>query len=301
VPVASKGNFAKSLGQKFLISVELDPPQSLSAEKVLEKAKFLNEHGVDAVNIPDGPRAMARMSPMALGMLVREKAGIEPIVHYCCRDRNLLGMQMDLLGANALGLNNLLIITGDPPKMGTYPMATAVFDVDSIGLIHLVSELNHGVDLAGHKLGAVTKFLIGCGCNPGAVNIELEVERFRQKVEAGAEYAFSQPVYDVKLLERFFNLIKDVKKIPFFVGIFPLASLHTAEFVHNEVPGMQIPDETMERMRSAKSKEKQRETGLAIAKEALAAARKMSEVSGAYILPPFHEFKSILELLRVVF
>lgn len=300
VPIEDKGNFAKNLGQKFLVSVELDPPQSLSAERVIKKAEFLKEHGVDAVNIPDGPRAMARMSPMALSMLVKEKAGIEPIVHYCCRDRNLLGMQMDLLGANALGLNNLLIITGDPPKMGTYPMATAVFDVDSIGLIHLVNELNHGVDLAGHRLDAVTRFLIGCGCNPGAVNIELEVERFKQKVEAGAEYVFSQPVYDVRLLERFFKLIKDVKKIPFFIGIFPLPSLHAAEFVHNEVPGMQIPDETMQRMRSAKTKERQRETGLAIAKEALAAARKMPEISGAYILPPFHEFESILELLRVI-
>lgn len=298
IKLEEKSSFAAKLGKEFLISVELDPPAIFNTEKVLDKARFLRDNGADAVNIPDGPRAMARMSPMALGLLVKEKVGVEPIVHYCCRDRNLLGMQMDLIGADALGLHNLLIITGDPPKMGTYPAATAVFDVDSIGLVHLVNELNHGVDLVGHKLGAVTRFLVGCGCNPGAINIELEVERYRQKVASGAEYVFSQPIYDPELLERFFELTKDIKRLPFFVGIFPLTSLHSAEFVHNEIPGMQVPEKILKRMHAARSNEKQRETGLAIAREMLTAARSMERVNGAYVLPPFSQYKDVAEVLK---
>jgi len=294
---AQKSEFGHKLGNKFAISVELDPPAGFSTKEAIEHAKFLYEHGVDAVNIADGPRAMARMSPIALATLIKRETKIEPIVHYCCRDRNILGMQMDLFGAHALDLKNLLIITGDPPKMGTYPMATAVFDINSVGLIHLVNGLNHAVDFSGRPIEQATSFLVGCGVNPGAVNIELEAEHFAKKVEAGAEFVFSQPIYDVKLLERFFRLTAHVKKIPFFVGILPLASLKNAEFFHNEVPGMQIPGHIMDGMRKGKTREAQREYGMAIAREALSSARKMREVSGAYIFPPFGKYQAVAELL----
>lgn len=297
VPTCKKSAFAATLGRKFSISVELDPPMGLCPKEAIEHAKFLYRNGVDAVNIADGPRAMARMSPIALATLVKQEAGIEPIVHYCCRDRNLLGMQMDLMGAHALGLRNLLIITGDPPKMGTYPMATAVFDIDSIGLIHMVNGMNHGEDMSGRRLNAPTSFLIGCGVNPGAVNMDLEAERFAKKVDAGAEYVFSQPVYDPQLLDDFFEKTSHVKEIPFFVGILPLASIKNAEFLHNEVPGMQIPKHIMERMRAAKTREAQMKEGMNIAKEALSAAKKMPRVKGAYIFPPFGNYKAVAELL----
>ena len=300
IPTAEKSAFAAKLGKKFAVSVELDPPTGLSAKEAIAHARFLHEHGVDAVNIADGPRAIARMSPIALGTLIKNETAIEPIVHYCCRDRNILGMQMDLLGAHALNLKNLLIITGDPPKMGTYPMATAVFDIDSIGLIHMVNLMNHGSDLSGRSLKSATSFLIGCGINPGAVNIDLEVERFAKKVEAGAEYVFSQPVYDPKLLETFFKKTSHIKPIPFFAGVLPLASLKNAEFLHNEVPGMQIPREAMERMRSAKTQDAQRHEGMAIAKEILLFARKNSRVNGVYIFPPFGRYEAVVELLDVL-
>lgn len=300
VPTEQKSTFAAKLNKKFAISVELDPPMGLCAKAAIAHAKFLHKHGVDAVNIADGPRAVARMSPIALATLVKRETDIEPIVHYCCRDRNLLGMQMDLLGAHALDLKNLLIITGDPPKMGTYPMATAVFDIDSIGLIHMVNEMNHGRDLSGRELKDVTSFLIGCGVNPGAVSIGLETERFAKKSAAGAEYVFSQPVYDPELLENFFKKTKDIKQIPFFAGILPLASLKNAEFLHNEVPGMQIPPHIMDRMRKAKTKEAQLKEGMAIAKEALLAAKKMPQVKGAYIFPPFGKYEAVVELLDIL-
>lgn len=297
-PTHQKSSFAAKLGKKFAISVELDPPMGLCPKDAIAHAKFLHDHGVDAVNIADGPRAMARMSPLALATLISRETKIEPIVHYCCRDRNILGMQMDLLGAHALNLKNLLIITGDPPKMGTYPMATAVFDIDSIGLMHMVNSMNHGQDMAGRSLNAKTSFLIGCGVNPGAVNLELEIERFAKKVASGAEFVFSQPVYDPLLLEEFFRRTKDIKEIPFFAGILPLASLKNAEFLHNEVPGMQIPKHIMDKMRAAKTREAQMSLGLAIAKEALAAAKKMTRVKGAYIFPPFGKYEAVAELLK---
>ncbi|MBI2342708.1 MAG: bifunctional homocysteine S-methyltransferase/methylenetetrahydrofolate reductase, partial [Deltaproteobacteria bacterium] len=298
VPTAEKSAFAAKLGAKFAVSVELDPPMGLSAAEAIKHAKFLYDNGVDAVNIADGPRAMARMRPIALGALVKRETKIEPIVHYCCRDRNLLGMQMDLFGAHALGLQNLLIITGDPPKMGTYPMATAVFDIDSIGLIHMVNEMNCGRDLSGRNLNEATSFLIGCGVNPGAINIDLEVERYAKKIAAGAEYVFSQPIYDPILLENFFAKTKKLKPIPFFVGILPLASLKNAEFLHNEVPGMQIPKNVMEQMEKAATREAQRSVGMSIAKETLHSARKMDRIAGAYVFPPFGNYEAVAELLK---
>lgn len=300
VPAAEKSEFGAKLGTKFAISVEVDPPLGIDPAKAVDGARLLMDMGVDAVNIADGPRAMARMSPMALAVIIKEKVGIETVVHYCCRDRNLLGMQMDLIGAAALGLSNVLLITGDPPKMGHYPEATAVFDIDSIGLIRFVSNLNHGQDFAERPIKDATKLLIGCGVNPGAVDLELEVLRYTQKVGAGAEFVFSQPVYDPKILEKFFDKIKEVPRIPFFVGILPLASLRNAEFLNNEIPGMQIPKAVMERMTRAATREAQQEVGLSVAKDALGAAKKMDEVSGAYIFPPFGNYQKVEELLKVV-
>ncbi len=300
VPLAEKSPFGAVLGKKFAVSVELDPPHGLDPSKVIEAAKFLHSNGIDACNIADGPRAIARMSPMSLAALIKQHVGLQTIVHYCCRDRNLLGMQMDLIGANAMDLNNVLIITGDPPKMGNYPSATPVFDVDAIGLLHFANGLNHGRDLAGKSLGAATKLVLGCGCNPAAVNLDLEVERYAKKVEAGAEYVFSQPVYDPEMLAEFLRRTQHVKPIPFFVGILPLASLKNAEFFHNEVPGMQIPPAVMKRMAMASSKEAQQQEGIAIAREALAAAKKMPRVQGTYIFPPFGNHKAVMDVLKVL-
>ncbi|MBI4126438.1 MAG: bifunctional homocysteine S-methyltransferase/methylenetetrahydrofolate reductase, partial [Deltaproteobacteria bacterium] len=245
-PLHERSPFGKVLANRFGVSVEIDPPHGITPGTAIEGAKFLQGIGVDAINIADGPRAMARMSPMALGVMIEQAVGIETIIHYCCRDRNILGMQMDLIGSAALGLSNLMLITGDPPKMGNYPEATAVFDVDAIGLIRFAANLNCGIDFAGRPIKEATQFVIGCGCNPGAVDLDLEVERFRKKIDVGAEYVFSQPVYDPKLLEEFFRRTRDFPAIPFYVGILPLASIRNAEFLHNEVPGMQIPKPVMD-------------------------------------------------------
>lgn len=300
VPIEKRSGFGAILGKKFAISVEIDPPKGLDATKAIEGAKFLKAHGVDVINIADGPRAMARMSPMAMSVLIKQQIGMETIIHYCCRDRNLLGMQMDLIGANAIGLKNVLIITGDPPKMGEYPDATAVFDVDAIGLIHFVNNLNHGLDFANRPIGEQTSLVIGCGCNPGAVDMDLEVERLRKKIAAGAEYIFSQPVYDSKLLDNFLTKSKSFLNIPFFVGVLPLASLKNAEFLHNEVPGMQIPTPVMDKLRNAASKEAQRDVGLKVAQEALKEAKSMSAVKGVYIFPPFGKYEAVVELIKVI-
>src|SRR5690606_38062573 len=207
VPLPERSWFAARLAEgRFVTSVEMPPPKGADPTRVLERIRTLHAAGVDAVNIPDGPRATARMSPMALGSLVQQSIAIEPILHYCCRDRNLLGMQSDLLGAHALGIRNLIVITGDPPKLGDYPNATAVFDVDSIGLTRIVNRLTHGQDLAGNPLGAATSFLIGVGVNPAALNLDEEERRLRLKIAAGAEVVYTQPVFDTgrlfQLLER---------------------------------------------------------------------------------------------------
>lgn len=300
IPPEKKSPFGAVLGKKFAISVEVDPPLGIDPKPAIDGAKLLKDFGVDAVNIADGPRAMARMSPIALAVLIKEQVAMQTIVHYCCRDRNILGIQMDLIGASALGLDNLLLITGDPPKMGHYPEATAVFDIDSIGLIRFVSNLNRGMDFAERPIKQATKFLIGCGVNPGAVDMDLEVERLRQKIEAGAEFVFSQPIFDPELLEAFFKKASGMRKIPFFVGILPLISLRNAEFLHNEVPGMQIPKHILNKMAVASTRKAQQELGLAIAKEALAASKAMGQVSGAYIFPPLGKYDIIGDLLKVI-
>jgi len=292
-----KSELARKLRRKFVISIEVSPPRGPDFSRVLEGARRIKGAGVDAINIPDGPRASARMSPLALASILEREVGIETILHYTCRDRNILGMQSDLLGAHALGLRNILIITGDPPKLGDYPTATAVFDVDSIGLVRIVNNLNHGNDLAGNPIGTATSFHIGVGANPGAISFEEEVTRLRQKIQAGAEYILTQPVFDIGLLERLLNEIEEYR-IPVLAGILPLASYRNAEFLHNEVPGMSIPDPIRERMRRAGSGEEARREGIRIAQEILGEVKDM--VQGVYLMPPFGRYEMALEVVRVI-
>lgn len=299
-PMAEKSALGKKLSKKqFVVSVEIVPPRGCDPSGAIEIARELKARGVDCVNIPDGPRASARMSSMALALLVQSQAGLEVILHYTCRDRNLLGIQSDLLGIHALGLRNLLLITGDPPKLGDYPDATAVFDVDSIGLTNVVSFLNRGLDIGRRRLPVPTSFLIGVGVNPGAINIDYELLRFHWKVEAGAEFAITQPVFDVNLLEQFLQRIESCR-LPIIAGIWPLASLRNAEFMHNEVPGARVPDEIMERMRRAQevSPERAREEGVAIAQEIVVRIKDM--VQGIQISPPSGRYDLALKVLEVL-
>jgi len=299
-PMREKSALGKKLSEKqFVVSVEIVPPRGCDPSGAIEIARELKARGVDCVNIPDGPRASARMSSMALALLIQAQTGMEVILHYTCRDRNLLGIQSDLLGIHALGLRNLLLITGDPPKLGDYPDATAVFDVDSIGLTNVVSFLNRGLDIGRRRLQVPTSFLIGVGVNPGAINIDYELSRFRWKVEAGAEFAITQPVFDVNLLEKFLQRIESYR-LPIIAGIWPLASLRNAEFMHNEVPGARVPDEIMERMRRAQevSPERAREEGVAIAQEITVRIKDM--VQGIQISPPSGRYDLALKVLEVL-
>ena len=263
----------------FVSSVEIVPPRGVDASRMLEDVRALKAAGVDAVNVPDGPRAQSRMGAMMTSLLIEQQVGIEAVCHYACRDRNLLGMLSDLLGGAAMGLHNLLLITGDPPKMGPYPDATAVFDIDAIGLTNLVRNLNRGLDPGGNPIGAPTQYTIGVGVNPAAIDPAHERQRFDYKVAAGAEYAITQPVFDPRQLERFLREIGDAH-IPIVAGIWPLLSLRNAEFLANEVPGVVVPDEILERMRVAnrQSAEHALAEGVAIAREMLALVR--SECKG---------------------
>jgi homocysteine S-methyltransferase len=296
VPVAERSSLAAKIAEgRFVTSVEINTPKGTSPEKSLKAARLLKDGGVDVVNIPDGARALARMSNAALAVLIQREVGLETILHFCCRDRNLLGMQSDLIGAHALGLRNVLCITGDPPRMGDYPEATAVFDVDAIGLVQLVNRLNRGLDAAGNPIGQQTCSLFGVGANPAAINLDEEVRRFEYKVEAGAEYCMTQPVYDVGLLETFLERTAHCR-IPTLVGILPLASHRNAEFLHEEVPGMSVPKAVRERMRGAGTGDAAREEGVAIAREALEACRPL--VQGAYVMPPLGRYRSALQVLE---
>jgi homocysteine S-methyltransferase len=301
VPIAERSEFARRLySGKFCVSVELDPPRGVDANKAVEGAGMLQAAGVDIVNIADGPRAVARMGPSAMAQLVRQHCGMEALVHYCCRDRNLLGMQMDLLGANALGLRNILAVTGDPPKMGTYPNATAVFDIDSIGLITFIQMMNRGLDFSGQPIGGQTALFVGAGCNPAHIDPDLEAERFGRKVAAGAEFFFSQPVFDPEILLRFLERTDRFPRVPFLVGIMPLVSLKNAEFLHNEVPGMQVPAPILKRLAAAPDRDGQREVGIAVAREALAEVMNHPRVDGVYIYPPFGSYKAVLRVVEVL-
>lgn len=297
VPPEERSQWAAKIATgEFVSSVEVLPPKGCDAMKTLQSIRLLKTAGVDAVNIPDGPRAQTRMSAQATAVLVEREIGIEAVLHYCCRDRNLLGMMSDLLGAAALDLRNLLIITGDPPKMGPYPDATAVFDIDSIGLTNMVNKLNHGLDLGNNPIGKPTAFSIGVGVNPGAVNIEDEIRRFEWKVEAGAEYAITQPVFDTDQLRCFLDKIAHVR-IPIIAGIWPLVSFRNAEFLHNEVPGVNVTPEILERMRIASDigKDEARAEGIRIARELLADVRDV--IQGVQVSAPFGNVQYALQVL----
>jgi homocysteine S-methyltransferase len=296
VPFAERSRWAAKLARKqFVTSVEIVPPRGVDTTRMLGDVTRLKTAGVDAVNVPDGPRAQSRMGALMTSVLIEQQVGIETVTHYACRDRNLLGMLSDLLGASAVGLRNLLIVTGDPPKMGPYPDATAVFDVDSIGLTNLVNNLNRGLDPGGNSIGQPTRFSIGVGVNPVAIDPALELRRFEWKVDAGAEFAITQPVFDPVQLERFVDKLGS-SHIPIVAGIWPLVSVRNAEFLANEVPGVSVPDEIIVRMRRAneKSKEHAVAEGIAVAREMLERVKPL--VQGAQVSAPFGKVELALQV-----
>jgi homocysteine S-methyltransferase len=294
VPLAERSALAAKLGKKFVVSVEVNPPIGLDPKKAIDAAKMLKAGGVDVINIADGARAQARMSNVAMAVRVEREAGIETILHVCGRDRNLLGSLAHLLGAHDLGLRNLVIITGDPPKMGDFPDATPVYDLDSIGLLKLAARLNGGVDPGGKPLGGRTSFVLATGAEPAALNYDRELRRLREKKAAGAELVMTQPVYDPEVLGKFLDDIAPLG-LPVLVGLLPLASYRNAEFLHNEVPGMQVPEAVRERMRKAGSGPQARKEGVAIAREMLSAVK--DRVAGAYIMPPLERYELALEVV----
>jgi homocysteine S-methyltransferase len=299
VPLEDRSLLGARLARgEFVTMVEIVPPKGIDISKEVGGARFLKSVGVDAVNIPDSPRASARMSNQALSLLIQREVGIDAILHYTCRDRNVLCIQSDLLGAAAVGIRNLICITGDPPKMGNYPDATAVFDVDAIGLVNIVHNLNRGLDLGGNPIGAGTGFVIGVGANPGLTDMDEEVRRFQYKVEAGAEYAVTQPVFDLRLLENFLERIEKAKcRIPVVAGIWPLVSVRNAEFMKNELR-VSVPDAILERMARAQTPELARAEGVAIAREMLIAAKQMAQ--GAQISAPQGRYSSAVDVLEAL-
>jgi methionine synthase / methylenetetrahydrofolate reductase(NADPH) len=296
-PVAQKSKLgAKLAAGKFVAFVEILPPRGVDASREIAGAKLCAEHGIDCINVPGGPRASARLSAQVTCQLIQQHAGIEAVNHFCCRDRNILGIQSELLGAHTAGVRNLICITGDPPRMGAYPDATAVFDVDAIGLVNIVNNLNHGLDIGGNPMGSQTALLIGVGANPGALNMDEEIRRFDWKVEAGAEYIVTQPVFDLDLLEKFMRRTEHAK-VPVVCGIWPLTSFRNAEFMVNELR-VPVPDEYMERMRRVDSAEKAREEGVAIASEMTARVRHM--VQGVQLSAPFGRYQMALDVAEAI-
>jgi homocysteine S-methyltransferase len=297
IPVAQKSELgAKLAAGKFVAFVEILPPRGVDASKEIEGAKLCAAAGIDCINVPDGPRASARMSAQVTCQLIQEKAGIEAVNHFCCRDRNILGIQSELLGAHCAGVRNLICITGDPPRMGTYPDATAVFDVDAIGLVNIVNNLNQGLDIGGNPMGSQTSLLIGVGANPGALNMEEEIRRVEWKVEAGAEYIVTQPVFDLDLLENFLKLTAG-SKIPVICGIWPLTSYRNAEFMVNELR-VPVPEHFMERMRRVDNAEKARQEGVAIAREMVERVRPI--VQGVQLSAPFGRYQMALDVAEAI-
>jgi homocysteine S-methyltransferase len=297
VPMERKSTLGARLVEgKFVAFVEILPPRGVDASRELAGAKLCAQAGIDCINVPDGPRASARMSAQVTCQLIQQQAGIEAVNHFCCRDRNILGIQSELLGAHTVGIRNLICITGDPPRMGTYPDATAVFDVDAIGLVNIVNNLNHGLDIGGNPMGSQTALLIGVGANPGALNLEEEIRRFEWKVEAGAEYVVTQPVFDLDLLERFLERIEHVR-IPVICGIWPLTSYRNAEFMVNELR-VPVPERFMERMRQVDNAEKARQEGVAIAREMVERVRPM--VQGVQLSAPFGRYQMAIDVAEAI-
>jgi len=291
-PETERSLFAQNIEKKFLTSVELDIPRGLDMSSVIEGATYLKKNGIDAVNITDGARARLRMSPLAISHKVQSETGMEAITHVACRDRNMIGLQSDLLGCHALGLKNILVITGDPANIGDYPHATSVFDIESVGLIRAVKRFNEGRDLMGNPIGTKTNFLIGCAANPVADDIDYEFEKLERKVEEGAQIIFTQPVLEVHTMEAFIKKIEHLK-IPVMVCIMPLRSYRHAEFLHNEIPGIHIPDSVREKFRTAGKNSAA--LGVQIAADFLREAKQM--VAGAYMLPPFKQYRIAIEIM----
>lgn len=294
-PLAQRSRFgAKLAAGETVTTIEITPPRGVDVTAVVEKARQCAEAGVDAINIPDGPRASSRLSPLVTAVRIQQGAGIEAILHFCCRDRNLIGMQSDILGASAIGVRNLLIITGDPPKLGEYPSATGVFDMDSIALTGVVRNLNRGVDIGGNGIDPPTSLVIGVGANPVAADLEREIDRYKQKVIAGAEYAITQPVFDADCLFRFLEATQDCR-IPIIAGIWPFTSYKNAEFMANEVPGVVVPERLLDRMSQAKTKEQGRVLGVQIAQELVEQIR--DHVAGFAVSAPFGNVTTALAVL----
>jgi methionine synthase I (cobalamin-dependent)/5,10-methylenetetrahydrofolate reductase len=297
VPVAAKSKLGAKLAEgKFVSFVEILPPRGVDASREIDGARRCAEAGIDCINVPDGPRASARMSAQVTCQKIQEEAGIEAVLHFCCRDRNILGIQSELLGAHGVAVRNLICITGDPPRMGAYPDATAVFDVDAIGLVNIAHNLNQGLDIGGNPMGSQTALLIGVGANPGALNMDEEIRRFEWKVEAGAEYVVTQPVFDLDLLEQFLKRIEHVK-IPVICGIWPLTSFRNAEFMVNELR-VPVPEEFMERMRRVDNADKARDEGVAIAREMTSRVQKM--VQGVQLSAPFGRYQMALDVAEAI-
>jgi homocysteine S-methyltransferase len=297
VPVAAKSKLGAKLAEgKFVSFVEILPPRGVDASREIDGARRCAEAGIDVINVPDGPRASARMSAQVTCQKIQQEAGIEAVLHFCCRDRNILGIQSELLGAHGVGVRNLICITGDPPRMGAYPDATAVFDVDAIGLVNIARNLNQGLDIGGNPMGSQTALLIGVGANPGALNMDEEIRRFEWKVEAGAEYVVTQPVFDLDLMEKFLKRIEHVK-IPVICGIWPLTSFRNAEFMVNELR-VPVPEEFMERMRRVDNADKARDEGVAIAREMTSRVRHM--VQGVQLSAPFGRYQMALDVAEAI-
>jgi len=296
VPFPERSRFACRLAQgRWVSSVELLPPRGVRLDKIIERAALCYRRGVDAINVPDGPRASARLSPLITAIRIQAEAHIETILHFCCRDRNLIGMQADLLACAASGVRNILFVTGDPPKVGNYPHATGVFDADSIDMVRVQRRLNQGVDIGGQALDPPTQAVIGVGADPNALDMKRELDRFRRKVEAGAEFAITQPVFDPEPLFRFLDAVSDYG-IPVIAGIWPLASYRNAVFMRNEVPGVVVPDSVMERMEAVTSREDQRRVGIEIAREMRDRVR--DRVAGIQVSAPFGNVHTALAVIE---
>jgi homocysteine S-methyltransferase len=296
-PLAERSRIGALLTEGTFVSlVEIVPPRGIDCSKEIEGARLLASLGVHAINVPDSPRASARMSAQSLCIQIQQHTGIETVLHYTCRDRNVLSIQSDLLGASSIGLRNILCLTGDPPKLGNYPDATAVFDVDAIGLVNIVHRLNHGLDIGSNSIGASTNFTIGVAANPGVPDIEQELRRFAWKVEAGAEYAITQPVFDLRLLESFLKRIEQFR-IPVIAGIWPLTSLRNAEFMRNDLR-VSMPEAILLRMAQADTPEAARIEGVKIAREMLAEAQPM--VQGVQVSAPFGRYALAAEVIASV-
>lgn len=297
IEIAKKSTLgAKLVAGRFVAFIEILPPRGVDASKEIEGAKLCAAAGIDCINVPDGPRASARLSAQVTCQLIQRQANIEAVMHFCCRDRNILGIQSELLGAHTAGVRNLICITGDPPRMGTYPDATAVFDVDAIGLTNIVNNLNQGLDIGGNPMGSQTSLLLGVGANPGALNMEEELRRFEWKAEGGAEYVVTQPVFDMQLLELFLKNTAQFR-LPVICGIWPLTSYRNAEFMVNELR-VPVPEHFMERMRRADNAERARAEGVAIAREMVEQARRL--VQGVQLSAPFGRYAMAIEVAEAI-